>query len=69
MDIMMQLYDQEEIMRMHILSERRDASICTAVGIYQELGMSFMDVVDKVAKKFALSRDMAEKEVAEYWKE
>lgn len=42
MDIMMQLYDQEEIMRVHILSERRDASICTAVGIYQEMGVSFM---------------------------
>lgn len=69
MDIMMQLYDQEEIMRVHILSERRDAAICASVEMCKEFGVSFMDAVDKVAKKFELSRDMAEKEVAEYWKE
>lgn len=65
----MQLYDQEEIMRMHILSERRDAAILTAVEICQEFKMTFKDTVDKIAEKFSLSSERAEEEVLEYWKE
>lgn len=30
-DIMMQLYDQEEVMRVHILNERRDSAIRATV--------------------------------------
>ena len=69
MDIMMQLYDQEEIMRVHILSERRDAAICAIVETYQDLGMTSIEAVNKIVEKFSLSKERAEEEVQEYWKE
>lgn len=66
-DIMMQLYDQEEIMRVYLRSERKDAAIQTAVEMCQEFGVSFAETVDKVAKKFSMSHERAEGEVKEYW--
>lgn len=68
-DIMMQLYDQEEIMRVHDIGVARDAAIRATVETYQECGVSFIDVVKKVATKFVLSHETAEKEVEECWKE
>ena len=68
-DIMMQLYDQEEIMRIHDIRVARDASIQTAVETYQEFGLPFADAVDKIAKKFSMSHKRAEEEVKEYWQD
>ena len=68
-DIMMQLYDQEEVMRVHILSERRDSAIRATVEAFQEVGLSFVDVVEKIAAKFSFSKERAEEEVKEYWNE
>lgn len=68
-DIMMQLYDQEEIMRVHVQSKCKDAAIQTAVEMCQEFGVSFTDTVDKIAKKFSMSRERAEGEVKEYWQD
>ena len=64
---MMQLYDREEIMRVHDIGIARDSAIRAIVETYQELGMTFIDAVEKVAAKFALSQEKAEKEVKEYW--
>ena len=66
---MMQLYDREEIMRIHDIGVARDSAIRAIVETYQELGMTFIDAVEKVAAKFALSQEKAEKEVKEYWNE
>ncbi len=66
---MMQLYDQEEIMRVHVKSKCKDAAIQATVEIYQEFGISFADAVDKIAKKFSMSYKRAEGEVKEYWKD
>ncbi len=66
---MMQLYDQEEVMRVHILNERRDSAIRATVEAFQEVGLSFVDVVEKIAAKFSLSKERAESEVSEYWNE
>ena len=68
-DIMMQLYDQEEIMRVYLRSERKDAAIQAAVEMCQEFGASFADTVDKVAKKFSMSHERAEEEIKEYWQD
>lgn len=68
-DIMMQLYDQEEIMKVHIQSERRDSGIMNVVIALRELGLTFIEVVNKVEKQFNLSQEIAEREVKEYWKE
>ena len=64
-DIMMQLYDREEIMRVHDIG----VAIRASVEMCQDLGMTFIDTVEKIAAKFALPQDRAEKEVKEYWNE
>ena len=66
-DIMMQLYDQEEIMRVHDIGIARDSAIRTAVELCQDFGMTFIDAVEKVAAKFSMTKERAEKEVSEYW--
>ena len=65
----MQLYDQEEIMRVYVQSKCRDAAIQAAVEMCQEFGVSFADTVDKVAKKFSMSHERAEEEIKEYWQD
>ena len=66
-DIMMQLYDQEEIMRVHIQSERKDSGIMNVVQVLKSMGVSFSDIVNKIAEQFHLSHEKAEKEVRRYW--
>lgn len=68
-DIMMQLYDQEEVWRIHVLNRERNASICTAVEMCQDFGMGMVETIEKIAAKFNLSKDEAEEEVNEYWKD
>lgn len=68
-DIMMQLYDREEIMRVHDIGIARDSAIRTAVEMCQEFGMTFIDTVERIAAKFTLSQEKAEQEVREYWNE
>ncbi len=68
-NIMMQLYDQEEIMRVHDIRVARESAIRTAVELCQDFGMTFMDAVEKIAAKFSLSKEKAESEVSEYWNE
>lgn len=66
-NIMMQLYDQEEIMRVHIQSERKDSGIMNVVQVLKSLGFSFSEIVNKIAEQFHLSLEKAEKEVKGYW--
>ena len=68
-DIMMQLYDQEEIMRVHDIEVAKDAAIRSAVETYQECGMTFFEVVKRIAERFRFSMEKAEKEVGDYWEE
>lgn len=66
-DIMMQLYDQQEIMRVHDKRIEMNSKIQATVETCQEFGMNFIDTIDKIAKKYSLSKDRAEIEVREYW--
>ena len=68
-DIMMHLYDQEEVWRVHVLSEKRNAAICASVEMCQDFGMDMVETIEKIAAKFNLSKDEAEEEVNEYWKD
>ncbi len=63
-DIMMQLYDQEEIMRAH----DRGIAIRTAVEMCQDFGMNFRETVEKISVKFTLSKEGSQEQVMEYWK-
>lgn len=66
---MMQLYDQEEIMRVHDRGIARDSGIMNVVVALKGIGMSFAEIVNKVAEQFGLSQEIAEKEVEGYWKQ
>lgn len=66
-DIMMQLYDDEEIARLHDITLARRVAICTTVGVCKDFNMTFSDTVKKIASKFEISHEQAEKEVEEYW--
>lgn len=68
-NIMMQLYDQEEIMRVHDIGVAKDAAIRATVEVYKELGIAFAEAVRRIAEKFTMSQESAEREVEEYWKE
>lgn len=67
-NIMMQLYDQEEIMRVHDKGIAKDSGIMNVVVVLKGIGMSFAEIVNKVAEQFGLSQEIAEKEVEVYWK-
>ncbi len=68
-DSMMQLYDQEEIMKVYVRGERKNAAIQTTVEVCQDFGASFLETVNKVAQKFSMSHETAEEEVREYWQD
>ena len=67
-NIMMQLYDQEEVMRVYISNERRDSGIMNVVMALRDVGLSFAEVVEKIAGQFQLPYERAKKEVEGYWK-
>ena len=64
---MWELYDQEEIMRVYIQSERGDSGIMNVVIALREVGFSFSEIVNKIEKQFNLSKETVENEVKEYW--
>ena len=64
---MWELYDQEEIMRVYIQSERRDSGIMNVVIALREVGFSFSEIVNKIEKQLNLSKETVENEVKEYW--
>ena len=64
---MWEFYDQEEIMRVYIQSERRDSGIMNVVIALREVGFSFSEIVNKIEKQFNLSKETVENEVKEYW--
>ena len=47
----------------------KDAAIRSAVETYQECGMTFFEVVKRIAERFRFSMEKAEKEVGDYWEE
>ena len=67
MNIMMQLYDQEEVMRVHDIVVARDSGIMNVVAVLKGMGLSFVEVVNKIAEQFSLTKERAESEVSEYW--
>ena len=67
-NIMLTLFDEEKIMRNYIRSEREEASVQSAIETYQEVGILFDDVVEKLMDRFGMSREKAVEEARQYWK-
>ena len=64
-DIMMQLYDKEEIMRVHDFG----LVVRSAVEAYGDCNMNFKSVVNRISSRYAMSPEIAEEMVGEYWEE
>ncbi len=66
-DIMFTLFSDEEIMDMHIKSERREAAIRTTVEEGQDYGASRQTVLEKLKRKYELSELDAKEKMELYW--
>ena len=71
-NIMMTLYDEQEIMERYVKSEvaeaEKEASLRSVIETCQDLGVSMADTVTRIALKFKLTQSEAEESVREYWK-
>lgn len=67
-DIMMVLYDQDEVVEMYGRSKRREGKMEGAVEMCQSFGMTMKDTISEIAEKFGLSAEDAKSEVRLYWK-
>ncbi len=64
-DLMMQLYDKEEIMRVHDFG----LVVRSAVEAYRDCNMDFKSVVNRISSRYAMSPEIAEEMVGEYGEE
>lgn len=79
-DMMMTLFDEEQIMRAYVESERKEAaakaaaeaakkaSVISAIEMCQEIGLPVSETIKKVAGKYKLEENDAEAWVQRYWK-
>ncbi|MBR0172975.1 MAG: hypothetical protein IJQ21_09300 [Lachnospiraceae bacterium] len=67
-DIMMVLYDQDEVVEMYGRSKRREGEIKGTIETLQSVGMSMKDAISQIAGKFDLPEKEAKTEVSQYWK-
>ena len=67
-DIMMTLFDEEHIVEIYAENKAREASVRSAVEVYQEIGLSISEVIKRIAAKFQLTDEDAEEKVRECWK-
>ena len=67
-DMMMTLFDEEQVMRAYVESEKEEAAVISAIEMCQEIGLPVSETIKKVAGKYNLEEDDAEARVRKYWK-
>ena len=67
-DIMMTLFDQETIMRNHDLSLVRNTERRMFVETAQQFGQTLADTTKAFISRFHVDKEVAEKDIKEYWK-
>ena len=60
----MQLYNKDEIMIVYV----KDIAVKASIEMFQNIGISFAETVEKISEKFSFSKTRAEHAVDEYWK-
>ena len=65
---MMTLFDEERIVEIYAENKAREASVRSAIEVYQEIGLSLSEVIRRIASKFHLTEEDAEAKVRECWK-
>ena len=79
-DMMMTLFDEEQVMRAYVESEKKEAAekaaaeaakkaaVISAIEMYQEIGLPVSETIKKIAGKYKLEENDAEAWVQKYWK-
>ena len=67
-DMMMTLFDEEQVMRAYVESEKEEAAVISAIEMCQEIGLPVSETIKKVAGKYKLEENDAEAWVQKYWK-
>ena len=67
-DMMMTLFDEEQVMRAYVESEKEEAAVISAIEMCQEIGLPVSETIKKVAGKYNLEENDAEAWVRKYWK-
>ncbi len=64
----MTLFDQDKAMEMYTKEISRNSEIKATVEVCQEVGLSFTDTINMIAKKFGFTPEKSEAQVNTYWK-
>lgn len=67
-DMMMTLFDEEQVMRAYVESEKEEAAVISAIEMCQEIGLPISETVKKIAGKYHLGESDAEARVKRYWR-
>ena len=79
-DMMMTLFDEEQVMRAYVESEKKEAAekaaeeaakkaaVISAIEMCQEIGLPVSETIKKVAGKYKLEENVAETWVQKYWR-
>jgi len=66
-DIMIALYDEQEVLDRYVASREKESEIKATVSAYQRLGKSITETIDDIISQFGLSAASAEKKAKQYW--
>ncbi len=78
--MMMTLFDEEQVMRAYVESEKKEAAekaaaeaakkaaVISAIEMCQEIGLPVSETIKKIAGKYKLEENDAEAWVQKYWK-
>ena len=66
--MMMTLFDEEQVMRAYVESEKEEAAMISAIEMCQEIGLPVSETIKKIARKYELEENDAEACVRKYWK-
>ncbi|MBR0149635.1 MAG: hypothetical protein IJM23_10680 [Lachnospiraceae bacterium] len=66
-DIMIALYDEQEVMDRYVANEKKESEIKATVDECQFFGASISDAIQRVASKFNIPSSIAESKVNQYW--
>lgn len=66
-DIMVALYDEQEVMDRYVASEKKESEIKATVKMYHFFGRSIEEAIDGLVSQFGLSEESAEEKANQYW--
>lgn len=70
--MMMTLFDEEQVMRAYVESERKEAAeeaaVISAIEMCQEIGLPVSETIKKIAEKYNLEDEDARAWMDRYWK-